>query len=95
MKDSGVKHLKKVCLSYININTVTNKLEALSDFVAISETKLHNSLPTVKFNILGFRTLNRKKYNCEKWWLLVYVNGDILSRMIYVSIYDCPRNIPV
>ena len=60
LKHSGVKHLKKICLSYISINTVTNKLEALPDFVAISETKHHNSSPTVQFNISGFRTLYRK-----------------------------------
>ena len=33
LKDSRLKHLQKVCLSHININSVRNKLEALSEFV--------------------------------------------------------------
>ena len=32
LKDSRLKHPKKACLSYININSVRNKLEALSEF---------------------------------------------------------------
>ena len=33
LKDSRLKHPKKVCLSYSNINSVRNKPEALSEFV--------------------------------------------------------------
>ena len=59
----STKYSKKVCLSYININPVRNKLEALSkfvctqvDFLAISKTKPDSSFPTAQFNlpVLGF-----------------------------------------
>ena len=67
LKDSRLKHPKKVCLLYGNISSVRNKLEALSefvctqvDFLAISETKLDSSVPTAQFNLPGFRTTYRK-----------------------------------
>ena len=63
----STKHLRKLCLSYININSVRNKLEALSkfactrvDFLAISETKVDSSFPTAQFNLPRFRTPYRK-----------------------------------
>ena len=62
-KRLSTKHPKKVCLSYININS----LSALSgfvctqvDFLAISETKLDSSFPTAQFNLPSFRTPYRK-----------------------------------
>ena len=58
LKDARLKHLKKFFLSYININSVRNKLEASSefvctqvDFLAISGTKLDSSFPTTQFNL--------------------------------------------
>ena len=67
LKGSRLKHLKKVYLSYINIISVRNKLEALSefvctqiDFLAISETKLDSSFSIAQFNLTGFRTPYRK-----------------------------------
>ena len=67
LKESLLKHPKKVCLSYINISSIRNKLEPLSefvctpvDFLAISETKLGSSFPTAQFILLGFTTPYRK-----------------------------------
>ena len=99
-KDPRLKHLKKVCLSYINISSVTNKLETLLafvctqvDFLAISETKLDSSFPTVQFNFPSFRTPYRKDTTARSGGLLVYVNGDIPSRMIFIR--DCPSDIQI
>ena len=33
-KDSRLKYLKQICLSYININSNRSKLKALSEFVS-------------------------------------------------------------
>ena len=101
LKDSRLQHPKKVCLSYININSVRNKLEALSefvstedDFLAISEIKLDSSFPTAQFNLPDFRTPYRKYITGGSGGgLLVYTNGDIPSRMI--SIRDCPSEIQI
>ena len=80
-------------MSYIYIDSVRNKLEALLKivytqvhFLAISEAKLDSSFPTAQFNLPGFRNLYRKD-------ILVYVNGDILSRMI--SSRDCSSDIQI
>ena len=73
---------------------VRNKLEALSeflctqvDFLAVSETKLDSSFPTAQFNLPGFKTPYRKDITARSGVLLVYVNGDIPSRMI--SLREC------
>ena len=98
LKDSRLKHPKKVCLSYININSVRSKLEAVSefvctqvDFLAISETKLDSFFATAQFNLPGFRTSYRKYITARRERLLVCVNGDIPSRMI--SLHDFPSDI--
>ena len=67
LKDFWLKHSEKVCLSYININSVRNKLETLLeivcawlDFLAMSKTKVDSSFPTTHFDLPSFRTLFRK-----------------------------------
>ena len=87
-------------MSYININSVRNKLEALSkfvctqvDFLVISKTKCDSSFPTVQLNLPGFRTPYRKDITVRSGGLLVYANGDIPSRMI--SIGDCSSSIQI
>ena len=79
---------------YINVSSVRNKLEALSefvcsqeDFLTISETKLDSSFPTTQFNLPEFRTPYRKDKTAKSRGLLVYVNGDIPSRMISIRHY--------
>ena len=78
-------------MSYININSVGNKLEALSKFVctqeeifAIIEIKLDSSFPTAQFNLLGFKTPYRKDITARSGGLFVYVNEDIPYRIISI-----------
>ena len=93
-------------MSYIYIDSVRNKLEALLKivytqvhFLAISEAKLDSSFPTAQFNLPGFRNLYRKDITARNGEggaggrVLVYVNGDILSRMI--SSRDCSSDIQI
>ena len=87
-------------MSYIYINSVRNKLEALLkivytqvDYLAISEAKLDSSFPTAQFNLPGFRNPYRKDITTRNGGLLVYLNGDIPSRMI--SIRDCSSDIQI
>ena len=77
-----------------------NKLEALLkivytqvDYLAISEAKLDSSFPTAQFNLPGFRNPCRKDITTRNGGLLVYLNGDIPSRMI--SIRDCSSDIQI
>ena len=62
-------------------------------FIAISETKLDSSFTTARFNLPGFRIPYRKDITARSRGLLVYVNGDISSRII--SIHDCPSDIQI
>ena len=62
-------------------------------FLAISEKKFNSPFPTAQFNLPGFRTPYRKDITVRSGGLLVYVNGDILSRMM--PIRDCPNDIQI
>ena len=99
-KDSRLKYLKQICLSYININSNRNKLKALSefvstqvDFLAISKKEFDSSFPTAQFNLPGFRTLYRKYITGRFRGLLVYMSKDIPSRMIFII--GCPEDIQI
>ena len=56
------EHPRNSIVSYININSIRNKFEALSsliqenfDVLAIAETKLEDSFPSSQFKILSFK----------------------------------------
>ena len=86
LKDSGLKHLKKICQSYININSVRNKAEALSELVC-------TPVDIFAINLPGFRSHYKKDIFARSGGILVYVNGDVSSRMR--SIRDCPSGIQI
>lgn len=100
LKDFWLNHPKKVFRSCFIIGSVRNKLESLLeflckqvDFLAISQTKLDSYFPTVQFNLPGFRPPYMKDITARNGVLLVYVNGDIPSRVI--SIRDCTSHIQI
>ena len=91
LKNTRLKHPKKVCLSHININSIRNKLNSLFeftyglvDFLAVSETKLDSSFPTGQFNLPGFRTPYRRDLSAKSGGLLVFVNSNIPSKMLKI-----------
>ena len=76
------------------MDSVRNKLEALSeflctqvDFLAISEKKLDSYFPAAQFNLPGFRPPYMKDITARSGVLLVYVNRDIPSRVIFICDY--------
>ena len=100
LKNARIKHPKTVCLSHININSISNKLDSLFeftyglvDFLAVSETKLESSFLTGQFNLPGFRTPFRIDLSGKSQGLLVYVNSKIPSKMLKIPV--CPSDIQV
>ena len=63
LKALRLKYPRNVMISYININSVRNKLKDFSgmvgdyvDILVISETKIDSSFPTSQFLIDGFKS---------------------------------------
>ena len=75
-----------ILISYININSIRNKMQNLStllqnkvDILAIAETKLDESFPTSQFMLEGYAKPYRLDINRHSGGLLVYVNENIPS----------------
>ena len=75
-------------LAHININSIRNKFDQLVDgakgnvdILMISETKIHDSFPTMQFHIEGYCVfrLDRNEYGGD---ILVYVREDSPSKLI-------------
>ena len=67
-----VKHFNRIIIAHLNINSIRNKFDTLSDLIQgnldlllVSETKIDCSFPTTQFLIPGFSSpfrLDRSKY---------------------------------
>ena len=100
LKNARMKHPRKVCLSYINVNYIRNESHSLFEcayglvnFLAVSETKLDSSFPTGQFNLPGFRTPYRNVLSGKSGGLFVYVNSNIPSKVLKIP--DCTSDIQV
>ena len=79
-----IKKKRYPSLAYININSIQYKYNELFtmvqnniDILAIAETKLNSSFPSVQFLVHGYKTPYRKDGNKHGGGLLVYVKEDI------------------
>ena len=89
---------KNIVLSYINVNSIRNKLDDLKlllekslDIICISETKLDETLPTVQFAIEGFSKPYRLDVTTNSGDLLFYVKAKLPSKLI--RFYNFPNEI--
>ena len=80
LKKLRCKFPKNVIISYININSIRNKFDALAtsvghlvDVLTIAETKLDDSFPTSQFNLPGFKSPYRLDVSCNSSSLLTFV----------------------
>ena len=69
LENLRVKYPNNVIFSYLNVNSVRNKLSGLTnlifeyaDIVIVAETKLDTSFPTVQFLMPGFHKLFRLEF---------------------------------
>ena len=86
-------NLNKLIFAHLNINSIRNKFELLSeqikgnvDVLMISETKIDDSFPVGQFLIEGFCTPYRLDRNSKGGGILLYVREDIPSNLITVDI---------
>ena len=92
MKKLRIKNLKRVIISQINLNSIRNKIELLSeadlgniDILMVSETKIDMSFPTSQFVIQGFAEPFRLDRTNTGGGILVYVRDDIPSELLNIS----------
>ena len=92
LKKLRIKNLNRVIISQININSIRNKIELLSevvlgniDILMVSETKTDMSFPTSQFVIQGFAAPFRLDRTNTDGGILVYVRNDIPSKLLNIS----------
>ena len=92
LKKLRIKNLNRVIISQININSIRNKIELLSeaisgniDILMVSETKIDMSFPTSQFVIQGFDAPFRLDRTNTGGRILVYVRDDIPSKLLNIS----------
>ena len=89
---------KNIILSYINVNSIRNKLDDLKfllgkslDIICISETKLDETFLTAQFAIDGFSKPYRLDITSNSGGLLFYVKANLPSKLI--RSYNFPSEI--
>ena len=89
LKKSRIKNLNRVIISQINIYSIRNKIELLSeavlgniDILMVSETKIDMSFPTSQFVIQSFAAPFRTNTGGG---ILVNVRDDIPSKLLNIS----------
>ena len=86
-------NLNKLIFAHLNINSIRNKFELLSEqikdnvnILMISETKIDDSFPVGQFLIEGVFTPYRLDLDSKGEGILLYVREDIPSNLITVDI---------
>ena len=92
LKKIRIKNLNRVIIIQININSITNKIELLSeavlgniDVLMVSETKIDMSFQTSQFVIQGFAAPFRLDRTSTGGGMLVCVRDDIPSKLPNIS----------
>ena len=83
------KFAKNVIIGHLNINSIANKIDALSlitkdklDIIVIGETKLDDTFPDNQFVISGFKKPDRLDRNRHGGGVMLYVREDIPSKIL-------------
>ena len=83
------KFPKNIFISYLNINSIRNKFDAIGtlvgnyfDILSIAETKLDSSFPTSQYNLQGFKTPYRLDISSRSGGILTFIRMDIPSRQL-------------
>ena len=81
------KYPRNIILSYINLNSIRNKLDNLSmmisdniDILVIAETKIESSFPSNKFQIEGYKIPFRLAISERSGGILVYVTDNFITK---------------
>ena len=84
LKDVRIKNLNRIVLAHLNISSLRNKFDLLTDQIkgnvdvlVISETKLDDSFPTGQFKIPGYASPSRLDRDENGGGIMVFVREDI------------------
>ena len=68
LNDLRLKHLDRLIIGHLNINSIRNKFEALKkiiknnlDILIVSESKLDHTFPDKQFSMVGYRTIRQDR----------------------------------
>ena len=85
-------NLNKIILAHLNINSIRNKFDCLSeqvkgkiDILLISETKIDDNFPVGQVIIDGFSPPYRLDRNCHDGVLMLFVRKDIPSNLLVIE----------
>ena len=80
-------NLNKLVFAHLNINSIRNKFELLSeqvrgnvDVLTVSETKIDDSFPIGNFLIYGFSPPYRLDHDSKGGGIMLYIREDIPSK---------------
>ena len=89
LKTLRLNNPKNVIFSYLNINSIRNKMGSLReavvenvDILAIAETKIDELFPTAQFLLVGYHSPYRLDESPKSGGILVYVKSSIPSRQL-------------
>ena len=95
MKNLRLKNSNKVISGHININSLRNKFELLTEMVwdkvdlpMISKTKFDSSFPNAQFYMKSYSEPYRLDRNNKGGGIILYVREDIPSKLINSSCID-------
>ena len=84
-----IKHVKKLIIAHLNINSLRNQFEFLVEFIRgnvdilkNSETKTDESFPLSQFKINGFSAPFRLNRNSNGGGIMLFVREDMPAKMI-------------
>ena len=91
LKSLRAKNLNRIIIAHININSIRNKFDILSDLfvgsidvLLISETKIDETFPSAQFGISGYSAPYRLDRTQFGGGLLLYLRKDIPSKILYI-----------
>ena len=89
LKQIKIKNIHRIVIGQININSLRNKFDLLSnmisgniDILLVTETKLDNSFPEAQFQIKGYANPYRLDRNGNGGGILLYVREDIPTKLL-------------
>ena len=89
LKDIRISNMNKIIFGYLNINSLRYKFDLFSeqvkdsiDILMVSETKLDDSFPEVKFLIEGFNLPFRFDLNINRGGIMLCVPEDIPTKLL-------------
>ena len=98
LKSIRNKNINRVIIAHLNINSIRNKIDMLTnnvsgniDILMLSETKIDNSFPTQQFKINGFSNPYRIDRSCHGGGILLYVREGIISKCL--KSVEIPNNL--